>query len=63
MLSGHLAQFLPAEVADQEPTLGISDVNAIDGKVAIANIDDKHTVIYQFRLSIEIVVDGEGKVV
>ena len=62
-LAALLSQYLPAEVADVIPTLGIADVIVLDGRAAVANSDGKLSVVYRFRLSIEVVVDGEGKAI
>ena len=54
---------MPAEVADVIPTLGISEVAQIDGSAALVRINGQLSIKYEFRLSIEIVVNGLGKIV
>ena len=63
MCEAYLSRYLPAEVADVIPTLGISEVAQIDGNAALVRINGELSIKYEFRLSIEIVVNGLGKIV
>ena len=45
------------------PNIGISEVTSIDGLAAIVKIEGQLCCLYEFRLSLEVVIDGIGKVV
>lgn len=45
------------------PNIGISEVTSIDGLAAIVKVDGQLCCLYEFRLSLEVVIDGIGKVV
>ena len=54
----YLGQYLPAEVADVVPLLGINDVSSLDGSAAIVRVDGQLSIKYEFRTTVEIVMDG-----
>ena len=58
-IGAFLSQHLPGEVNDF-CGIGVNKVEDIDGDSAFINVDGKRTINYEFRVSIEIVVDGAG---
>ena len=58
---GYLSQYLPAEVAEEIPSLGISELNSIEGRAALVNEGDKIKLMYELSLGMEVVIDGVGK--
>ena len=58
-IGAFLSQHLPGEVNDVTG-IGLNKVEDIDGDSAFINVDGKRTINYEFRVSIEIVVDGAG---
>ena len=58
-IGNYLSQHLPGEVNDFSG-IGVNKVEDIDGDSAFINVDGKRTINYEFRITIEIVVDGAG---
>ena len=58
-IGAFLSQHLPGEVNDF-CGIGVNKVEDIDGDSAFINVDGKRTINYEFRITIEIVVDGAG---
>ena len=50
-------------VADVIRNIGIEKVDILDGNIAICNVDGQRSIIYEIRLEIELVIDGEGKMI
>ena len=58
-IGAFLSQHLPGEVNDTIG-IGVNKVEDIDGDAAFINVGGKRTINYEFRVSIEVVIDGAG---
>ena len=62
MIRDYLCQHLPAEVNDSTG-IGVHEVSQVWGAFEFVNVEGKRVLNYEARLTIEVVVDGDGKMV
>ena len=50
-------------VADVIRDIGIEKVDILDGNIGIINVQGQKSIMYELRVEIEVVIDGEGKMI
>ena len=50
-------------VASVITDIGVSKVDILEGSVAILNVNDQRSIMYEIRVEIELVINYEGKMI
>ena len=50
-------------VADVIRDIGVEKVDILDGNIGIINVQGQKSIMYELRVEVEIVIDGEGKMI